>query len=103
MVCYIGRKYSYRDGYSPIQNQEQETYACIFFIASGFTFAIEAVIAMFLKSYTYHPMIFPQWPMDDLLAGNLFSQFSIVATACLISVMGLSFSGFSFSHCYIRV
>jgi hypothetical protein len=46
------------------------------FIISGMTFCIEAIICCFLKAYNYYPMIIPQSPIDDNLAGNLFSQYS---------------------------
>lgn len=69
--------------------ESRKTVAALYFSVSGMAFSIEAVICCFLKAYTYSPMIFPQSPFDDWLAGNLFSQFSISATALLIAILRL--------------
>jgi hypothetical protein len=53
-------------------------------------FSIEVTIFCFLKAYNYYPMVFPQSPINDGLAGNLFSQFSITATSLLIAVFNLN-------------
>lgn len=52
-------------------------------------FAIEATICCFFKAYNYYPMIFPESRIDDNLAGNLFSQFLLTATALFIAVYNL--------------
>lgn len=66
----------------------------VFFIISGMTFSFEAIIFLFLKSYNYYPMIIPQSPIDDGLAGSLFSQFSVSSSAMLISVLNLNYYWF---------
>lgn len=62
-----------------------------FLAMSGIAFNIELTIFCFLRSYDYYPMIIPQSPIDDGLAGNLFSQFSITSTALLTAVLNLKF------------
>lgn len=66
----------------------------LFLIVSGMTFSIELIVFCFLKAYDYYPMIFPQSPIDDGLAGSLFSQVSITATAILIAVLNLKYYWF---------
>lgn len=48
----------------------------------------EAIILIFFKSYAYYPMILNnhRFPFNDILAGNLFSQTSLSATALLLMV-----------------
>lgn len=58
---------------------------------SGIVFTYEATICMILKSYDYFPMIIRHSPLDDTLAGNLFSQFFVSATALLIAVYNLNY------------
>jgi hypothetical protein len=55
------------------------------------TLSFETTILIFLKAYTYYPMILqsPKIPFDDVLAGNLFSQFSISTTVLLVVVLNL--------------
>lgn len=59
----------------------------LFIIVSGITFVLEVTIFCFLKAYDYYPMLVPKSRIDDGLAGNLFSQFSITATALLLAVL----------------
>jgi hypothetical protein len=66
----------------------------LFLIIAGMTFSFEAVTYCFLRAYDYYPMIIPQSPIDDGLAGNLFSQFSITTTALLIAVLNLKYHWF---------
>lgn len=61
----------------------------LYFAICGMTFLYEAAIFCFFKAYNYYPMIIPQSPYDDGLVGNLFSQFSVSATALLIAVLNL--------------
>jgi hypothetical protein len=63
----------------------------LFLIMSGFTFSIEVIVYCFLRAYDYYPMIIPQSPIDDGLAGNLFSQFSITSTALLVGILDLKY------------
>lgn len=74
-------------------NNRKHTLA-VFFIIAGMTFSFESIIFLFLKAYNYYPMIIPQSPIDDGLAGNLFSQFSVTASAILISVLDFKYYWF---------
>jgi hypothetical protein len=66
-----------------------------FFLAvSGLTFSLEMLVYSYLKAYQYFPMLTPQSPSDDSIAGNLFSQLFISATALLIAVYNLKFIWF---------
>jgi hypothetical protein len=47
-----------------------------------------------LKAYQYFPMLIPQSPSMIPIAGNLFSQLFISATALLIAVYNLKFIWF---------
>lgn len=66
----------------------------LFLIISGMTFSFEVIVFFFFKAYNYYPMIFPQSPIDDGLAGNLFSQFTVTSTAILISSLNLKYYWF---------
>ena len=59
----------------------------------GIVLSFETMIMIFLKSYSYYPMILknPLYPFDDSLAGNLFSQFSIAATILLVVTLNLKY------------
>lgn len=62
----------------------------------GIVLSFETTILIFLKAYTYYPKIIqnPPLPFDDVLAGNLFSQFSVSATALLVTVFNLNYYWF---------
>ncbi len=62
----------------------------------GITFCFEMVVYSFFKSYEYYPMLIPHSRPDDSIAGNLFSQFSVSATALLIAVFNLRYYWFGF-------
>lgn len=72
-----------------VKAKNRKAALALFCTVSGMTFTYEAIICCFLKAYNYYPMIFPQSPFDDYLAGNLFSQFCITATALMIAVLNL--------------
>lgn len=61
----------------------------LLFTMSGIVFTYEMVILNFLKAYNYHPMLIPDSILDENIAGNLFSQLSVTATALLIAVLNL--------------
>lgn len=65
-----------------------------YFTISGMTFCFEMAIYSYFKAYAYFPMLIPQSPPDDSIAGNLFSQFSVAATALLIAVYNLKYYWF---------
>lgn len=56
---------------------------------SGIVLTFETIILFFMKAYVYYPMILknPPRPFDDVLAGNLFSQFSVGASALLVVLL----------------
>lgn len=76
------------------QNRQQ-TFA-FYLTILGIVLSFESVILIFLKAYTYYPKIIPNPPLpfDDVLAGNLFSQFSVAATALLAIVFNLNYYWF---------
>lgn len=63
----------------------------VYLTISGMAFCFEMVILSYLKAYTYYPMLLPHSPPDDSIAGNIFSQFSVTATALLIAVLKLKY------------
>ncbi len=65
----------------------------LLFVISGITFTFEATV-LFFKAYDYFPLIMPKFPIYDSMAGNLFSQFSVVSTALLIAVLNLKYYWF---------
>lgn len=68
----------------------------LYLTISALTFCFEMVVLSLLKAYEYHPMLIPQSPPDDSIAGNLFSQFSVSATALLIAVYNLKYYWYFF-------
>lgn len=63
-----------------------------YLVITGVVLFIETGMLIFLKSYTYYPKIIHNVPyqlFQDSLAGNLFSQLSLAATALLIAVFNL--------------
>lgn len=63
----------------------------LFLTISGLTFSFEMIIHSYFKAYTYFPKLIPHMPSDDSIAGNLFSQFSVSATAILIALFRLRY------------
>lgn len=72
-----------------IKTKDKKHAIALYIVVSGQVFTIEAIIYCFLRVYDYYPMIFPNSPIDDGLAGNLFSQFSLSASALWIAVFKL--------------
>ena len=73
---------------------EKRSQVFAFFITIlGVFLWIETPLVIFFKAYTYYPKILTQVPnpFDDVLAGNLFSQFSIAAAALLMVVRKLKY------------
>ena len=64
-----------------------------FITVFGITLNFETMVLIFLKAYTYYPKILQSVPnpFDDVLAGNLFSQFSISASLLLVTVLDLKY------------
>ncbi len=67
--------------------------AGLYLILAGIVLCFETMILIFGKAYTYYPMLLQTSPdpFDRVLAGNLFSQFSVAATALLVALFGLGF------------
>ena len=74
--------------------ENRKSMFALYCTVSGMTFAFEIIIFTLLKSYNYYPMIIPESQYDDAFVGNLFSQFSVSATALLIAVLDLKFYWF---------
>lgn len=62
-----------------------------YFTISGLSFCFEMTIHSFFHAYTYIPKLIPHSPPDDAIAGNLFSQFSVSATAVVIVLFRLRY------------
>ncbi|WP_047980201.1 hypothetical protein [Ornithinibacillus contaminans] len=71
--------------------KNRKTALAFYITMSGFAFSFEMVIMSYFKAYTYYPMLIPSSLSDDSVAGNLFSQFSVTATAMLIAVLKLKY------------
>lgn len=61
----------------------------LYLSVSGMVFSLEMAVYSYFKAYEYYPKLVPHSQPDDSIAGNLFSQFSITATALLIAVYNL--------------
>ncbi|WP_242832418.1 hypothetical protein [Desulfosporosinus orientis] len=59
----------------------------------GIALNFETIILIFLNAYAYYPKIILHAPLPfhDVLAGNLFSQFSVSATVVFVVVFNLKF------------
>jgi len=57
----------------------------------GAVLFFETIIFIVFRAYNYYPMIILTSPFDDALAGSLFSQFSVPATALLVAVLNLKY------------
>ncbi len=64
-----------------------------FLTIMGITLNLETTILIFLKAYTYYPMIIKHSPnpFNDILAGNLFSQFAVSASTLIAVILNLRF------------
>jgi hypothetical protein len=67
--------------------------AGLYLILAGVVLSFETMILIFCKAYAYYPMLLQTSPdpFDRVLAGNLFSQFSVAATALLVAILDLDF------------
>ncbi|HEX2927868.1 MAG TPA: hypothetical protein VHP38_16700 [Ruminiclostridium sp.] len=65
----------------------------IYLTTVGITLYFETVILIFFGAYAYYPMIIHSHsdPFNDILAGNLFSQFSVSTTALLVITLNLKY------------
>lgn len=70
----------------------------------GFTFVLEAILALALEAYIYHPKIVADLFLDSVF-GNYFSQLSLSSTVVLISTFNLSYLwclGFAITYYFIE-
>ena len=67
--------------------------AALYITLLGMTLWLETFLLIVFKSYAYYPGIItdPAHAYDDILAGNLFSQFSIAASMLMVAVLRLKF------------
>lgn len=74
-----------------VKTKKRMVALAFYFTLAGINLGIETVLLIFSKAYAYYPMIIknPPFPLDNELAGNLFSQFSVAATMLLITVLNL--------------
>ena len=79
--------------FTMIKAQKRKLTFAFFLSVLGITLHYELMILIFLKGYTYYPMIIKNatTPFDDVLSGNLFSQFAIATTVLLVTVMNLKY------------
>ena len=69
---------------------ERRKFIFAFYLTlAGITFSFETILFIILRAYYYYPMIIQTSSFDDALAGNLFSQFSLAATALLVAFFNL--------------
>jgi hypothetical protein len=60
----------------------------------GLPLYFETMILIFLDAYAYYPKIIRKTnldPFNDVLTGNLFSQFGVASSALLLTVQRISF------------
>lgn len=62
-----------------------------YFTVTGITLAAEVTLFFVFGAYNYYPKIILTSYYDDQLTGNLFSQFSLSATALIIATFNLKF------------
>lgn len=64
-----------------------------FLTIMGITLNLETTILIFLKAYTYYPMVIRNSPnpFNDVLAGNLFSQFAVSSSTLIAVILNLKF------------
>ncbi|MDR3587158.1 MAG: hypothetical protein P4L59_17865 [Desulfosporosinus sp.] len=77
--------------FSIIKAKRRKYVFAFYMTLVGAVLFFETMILIVFKAYNYYPMIIPTSPFDDVLAGNLFSQFSVAATALLVAVFNLEY------------
>ena len=68
----------------------RQTFA-FYLTLAGMTLWLETFLLIFFKAYAYYPRIvtLPGHAYDDILTGNLFSQFSVAASMLMVAVLRL--------------
>jgi len=79
-----------------VKTDRRSNTVAFYLTIAGITLNFEMIILIYFKAYSYYPMILknPPIPFDNVLAGNLFSQFSVSATILLVVVLNLKFYWF---------
>lgn len=77
--------------FSIIKAKRRKFVFAFYLTLVGLVLFFETLILIVFKAYNYYPMIILTSPFDDVLAGNLFSQFSVAATALLVAVFNLKY------------
>ncbi|MDR3543623.1 MAG: hypothetical protein P4L69_22105 [Desulfosporosinus sp.] len=77
--------------FSIIKSKRYKFVFAFYMTLAGLVFFFETIILIIFRAYNYYPMIILSSPFDDVLAGNLFSQFSVAATALLVAVFNLEY------------
>jgi len=80
--------------YALYKSKYRKQTLAFYLTASGVGFVGESFLFLFFKAYNYYPMLIPGNTLHDGLVGNLFSQFSVAATALLIAVLNLDYRYF---------
>lgn len=65
----------------------------LYLTLTGLALSFETPVLIIFKAYAYYPMLLQTcpFPFDRVLAGSLFSETSVAATALLVAVLGLGF------------
>ena len=71
------------------KNKKRKFILAYYLTFTGITLFFETLLFIVFRAYYYYPMIIQSSSFDDALAGNLFSQFSLGATALLVAVFNL--------------
>ncbi len=90
---------------SMIKSSKRKKTLAFFFAVLGMTYFLESILMLVTDAYTYYPKIATD-SFHESLIGNFFSQYSVSASAVLMSVFGLNFLwqiGFSIAYFLIDV
>ncbi|HZK54790.1 MAG TPA: hypothetical protein VFC84_11430 [Desulfosporosinus sp.] len=74
-----------------IKTRRRKFIFAYYLTLTGSVLFVETMILILFGAYNYYPMIILTSPYDDVLAGNLFSQSSVAATALVIAVFNLNY------------
>jgi len=77
--------------FSIVKAKRPKFVFAFYMVLVGQVLFFETMILIVFKAYNYYPMIVLTSPFDDVLAGNLFSQFSVASTALLVAVFNLEY------------
>lgn len=77
--------------FSIIKARRRKFVFAFYMTLVGLVLFFKTIILIVFKAYNYYPMIIHTSPFDDVLAGNLFSQFSVAATALLVAAFNLEY------------